>query len=75
MRVTSTKGLHPLHVNRMTDACENITFPHTPYAVGNNYCGHIYITHSRSVNGCGQRPFAAEFSKGLVGDPCVSWLD
>ena len=22
-------------MNRMTDTCENITFPHTPYAVGN----------------------------------------
>ena len=23
-------------MDRITDACENITFPHTPYVVGNN---------------------------------------
>ena len=28
---------HPPPVNRMTHTCENITFPHTPYAVGKDY--------------------------------------
>ena len=40
-------GVHPGYtlsppVNRMTDACENITFTHTPHAVGKNT---IFLTN------------------------------
>ena len=27
--------MHPPPMDRVTDTCENITFPHTPYVVGN----------------------------------------
>ena len=36
----------PLPVNIMTHACENITFPHTPYAVGKNIRKKRYCCHS-----------------------------
>ena len=33
----------PLDVDRQTDACQNITFPRTTYAVGNNYETEVWI--------------------------------
>ena len=34
------------HVNRMTDTCENITLPHTLFAVGKNKKNHQFLNET-----------------------------
>ena len=54
--VEPLKGVHPggaswMHPTtcRQTDACKNITFPHTPYAVGNKICVNNMICSVRLI--------------------------